>query len=122
MTSSSGGKLWDKSEPLDALIERFTVGDDYRLDGALVAADCVASLAHATMLAAIDVIEPGDLEELRGGLLAALKQAEQGAFVIERADEDGHTALERFLTRHTAAGARSTSTGTTTPTSRCARD
>ena len=106
MASSSGGKLWDKSEPLDALIERFTVGDDYRLDSALVAADCVASLAHATMLAAIDVLTPGDLEQLRGGLLAALEQAEAGTFVIERADEDGHTALERFLTRHTAAGAR----------------
>ena len=106
MASSSGGKLWDKSEPLDALIERFTVGDDYRLDGALVAADCVASLAHATMLAAIEVLTPGDLQELRGGLLAALQQAEAGTFVIERADEDGHTALERFLTGHTAAGAR----------------
>ena len=106
MADTSGGKLWDKSEPLDALIERFTVGDDYRLDSALVAADCVASLAHATMLEAIKVITPGDLESLRGGLLAALEQAEAGAFVIERADEDGHTALERFLTGHTAAGAR----------------
>ena len=106
MASRSGGKLWDKSEPLDALIERFTVGDDYQLDSALVAADCVASLAHATMLAAIAVITPGDLEQLRSGLLAALQQAEEGSFVIERADEDGHTALERFLTRHTAAGAR----------------
>ena len=106
MASPSGGKLWDKSEPLDALIERFTVGDDYQLDSALVAADCVASLAHATMLAAIAVIAPGDLEQLRSGLLAALQQAEEGSFVIERADEDGHTALERFLTRHTAAGAR----------------
>ena len=106
MASRSGGKLWDKSEPLDALIERFTVGDDYQLDSALVAADCVASLAHATMLAAIAVITPGDLEELRSGLLAALQQAEEESFVIERADEDGHTALERFLTRHTAAGAR----------------
>ena len=106
MASRSGGKLWDKSEPLDALIERFTVGDDYQLDSALVAADCVASLAHATMLAAIAVIAPGDLEQLRSGLLAALQQAEEGSFVIERADEDGHTALERFLTRHTAAGAR----------------
>ena len=38
-------KLWDKNEPLDALIEQFTVGDDYQLDGALVAADCVASMA-----------------------------------------------------------------------------
>ena len=106
MASRSGGKLWDKSEPLDALIERFTVGDDYQLDSALVAADCVASLAHATMLAAIAVITPGDLEELRSGLLAALQQAEEESFVIERADEDGHTALERFLTRHTTAGAR----------------
>ena len=106
MADTSGGKLWDKSEPLDALIERFTVGDDYQLDSALVAADCVASLAHATMLAAIEVITPGDLEELRTALLAALEQAEAGTFVIERADEDGHTALERFLTRHTAAGAR----------------
>ena len=106
MASRSGGKLWDKSEPLDALIERFTVGDDYQLDGVLVVADCVASLAHATMLAAIELITPADLEALRGSLLAALEQAEAGTFVIERADEDGHTALERFLTRHTAAGAR----------------
>ena len=104
--ASPGGKLWDKSEPLDALLERFTVGDDYQLDRVLVAADCVASLAHATMLAGIAVLTPGDLEELRSGLLAALQQAEEESFVIERADEDGHTALERFLTRHTAAGAR----------------
>ena len=62
---ASGRRLWDKNEPLDALIEQFTVGDDYRLDRALVAADCVASLAHATMLAAIGVITPAQLEELR---------------------------------------------------------
>ena len=103
---ASGRRLWDKNEPLDALIEQFTVGDDYRLDRALVAADCVASLAHATMLAAIEVITPTQLEELRGALLEALELAQRRAFSIERADEDGHTALERFLTRRTAAGAR----------------
>ena len=101
-----GRKLWDKNEPLDALIEQFTVGDDYQLDGALVTADCVASMAHATMLAAIQVITPGQLAELRAALLEALELAQRGAFAIERADEDGHTALERFLTRRTAAGAR----------------
>ena len=106
MASTSGGKLWDKSEPLDALIEQFTVGDDYQLDGALVAADCVASLAHATMLAAIEVITSDQLAELRSALLAALEQARRGAFPITRADEDGHTALERFLTQRSAAGAR----------------
>ena len=99
-------KLWDKNEPLDALIEQFTVGDDYQLDGALVAADCVASMAHATMLAAIEVVTPEQLAELRAVLLEALELAQRGAFTIERADEDGHTALERFLTQRTAAGAR----------------
>lgn len=106
MASSSDGKLWDKSEPLDALIEQFTVGDDYQLDGALVAADCVASLAHATMLASIKVITGEQLDELRAGLLVALQHAEAGTFPIARADEDGHTALERFLTSRSAAGAR----------------
>ena len=101
-----GRKLWDKNEPLDALIEQFTVGDDYRLDGALVAADCVASMAHAAMLAAIEVITPEQLEELRAALLEALELAQGGGFTIERADEDGHTALERFLTQRTKAGAR----------------
>lgn len=101
-----GRKLWDKNEPLDALIEQFTVGDDYRLDGALLAADCVASLAHAAMLAEIEVLTPEQLAELRAALLEALELAQRGGFTIERSDEDGHTALERYLTRRTAAGAR----------------
>ena len=103
---ASGRRLWDKNEPLDALIEQFTVGDDYQLDRVLVAADCVASLAHATMLAAIGVVTPAQLEELRAALLQALELAQRRAFAIERADEDGHTALERFLTQRTAAGTR----------------
>ena len=103
---ASGRRLWDKNEPLDALIEQFTVGDDYHLDRALVAADCVASLAHATMLAAIGVVTPAQLEELRAALLQALELAQRRAFSIERADEDGHTALERFLTQRTVAGTR----------------
>ncbi len=99
-------KLWDKNEPLDALIEQFTVGDDYLLDRALVAADCVASMAHAVMLARIEFLTPEQLEELRTALLAALELAQRGGFTIDRTDEDGHTALERYLTGRTEAGAR----------------
>ena len=58
------------------------------------------------MLAAIEVVTPEQLAELRAVLLEALELAQRGAFTIERADEDGHTALERFLTQRTAAGAR----------------
>ena len=100
------GKLWDKNEPLERLIERFTVGDDCRLDAALVAADCAASLAHAIMLAGIGVLTPAELGELRAALLEALALAERDRFTIAPADEDGHTALEKFLTARTAAGGK----------------
>ena len=100
------GKLWDKNEPLERLIERFTVGDDFRLDAALVAADCAASLAHATMLAGIGVLTAAELGELRAALLEALALAERHAFTIAPADEDGHTALEKFLTARSAAGGK----------------
>ena len=99
-------KLWDKNEPLEQLIERFTVGDDFRLDAALVAADCAASLAHATMLAGIGVLSAAELGELRAALLEALALAERNRFTIAPADEDGHTALEKFLTARTAAGGK----------------
>ena len=51
-------------------------------------------------------VDRAQLEELRAALLEALELAQRGAFTIARADEDGHTALERFLTQRTAAGAR----------------
>ena len=49
-------KLWDKGVALDALVERYTVGRDYLLDQDLVNADCLASMAHAAMLAKIGIL------------------------------------------------------------------
>jgi argininosuccinate lyase len=91
------GKLWEKAYSLDALIEAFTVGDDYRLDSRLVNADCVASMAHARMLAAIGILTPSDRDALHAELARIISLHGEGAFVIQPSDEDVHTAIENHL-------------------------
>lgn len=90
-------KLWEKDYDLDALIERFTVGNDYILDLQLLPADCIASAAHATMLAAVGIISVKDKDLLLSELSALLKEFDAGEFVILPEHEDGHTAIEERL-------------------------
>ena len=49
-------KIWDKGGRMHKKIEHFTVGEDYILDQVLVKYDCLASIAHAKMLAKIGII------------------------------------------------------------------
>jgi argininosuccinate lyase len=93
-------KLWEKGTQFDAVIEHFTVGDDYLLDQRLVAFDCIASLAHARMLATIDILTKQELEALTKGLTDIYQRHRSGEFIIERHHEDCHTAIENFLCRH----------------------
>ena len=91
-------KLWDKGQPLDALIETFTVGEDPALDLQLVPYDCAASKAHARMLAGIGVLNSQELTDLLAGLDEIVRLHAAGEFEIAVADEDCHTAIENFLT------------------------
>ncbi len=100
-------RLWDKGGPLDERVLRYTAGEDYRLDERLVAYDIRASIAHAEMLHAQQLLAAADLAAIRAGLTALAAEHERGAWHIELADEDGQTALERHLSeRIGAAGAR----------------
>jgi argininosuccinate lyase len=100
-------RLWDKGGPLDERVLRYTAGEDYRLDERLVAYDIRASLAHAQMLHAQQLLSAADLEAIRTGLTALAAAHERDEWRIELADEDGQTALERHLSeRIGAAGAR----------------
>jgi argininosuccinate lyase len=90
-------KLWDKGTPLDALIERFEIGDDATYDNRLVEPDVLGSLAHAEMLASIGVLTPHELEELREGLREILRLHAAGEFSMGPGDEDVHTKVENFL-------------------------
>ena len=100
-------RLWEQGAPLDARVLEYTAGDDYVLDDRLAVHDVRASIAHAEMLHAQRLLSAPDLAAIRDGLNSLAAEHERGAWRVELADEDGHTALERRLTaRVGAAGAR----------------
>ena len=91
-------RLWDKGTPLDERVLRYTAGEDYALDERLVPYDVRASIAHAEMLAAQQLLTHADLAALRAALSDLAAEHARGEWRIELADEDGQTALERLLT------------------------
>ena len=91
-------RLWDKGEPLDQIIERFTVGRDPELDLRLVHCDALSSAAHATMLCDIGILKEDEKRQLLVELKQISEEAQRGEFPISRSDEDGHTAIENRLT------------------------
>ena len=93
------GKLWDKGYELNKVVERFTVGDDYRLDLELVRWDCVGSIAHAAMLAKIGILKRDEYERLQKRLAEIVALHARDEFTILPAEEDVHTAVEGDLTK-----------------------
>jgi argininosuccinate lyase len=91
-------RLWDKAAPLDERVLHYTAGEDYALDERLVVYDVRASIAHAAMLHAQDLLSSEDFLAIRAGLTALADEHVRGEWHIELADEDGQTALERRLT------------------------
>ncbi|MEE8591070.1 MAG: lyase family protein, partial [Spirochaetia bacterium] len=104
-------KLWDKGSALDKLIEEFTVGDDPILDQSLVAADCVASLAHAGMLKQINILTTDEYEGLRKELSTIIQLNRDRSFPIRREDEDCHTAIENHLVQNVGEAGKKIQTG-----------
>jgi argininosuccinate lyase len=98
MTAASQ-RLWDKGEPVDELVHRFTVGDDPLWDRYLVHWDCLGSAAHAHTLARAGLLTADECQALLAGLteIEALDQA--GRFEISATLEDCHTAIEAYLTQ-----------------------
>lgn len=91
------GKLWDKGYDLDAVVEEFTVGDDYLLDRHLARYDILGSIAHGRMLASIGILDEKELSDLCGELKRLLKLADSGKFEVSLEQEDIHTAVEEAL-------------------------
>ncbi|HVS02484.1 MAG TPA: lyase family protein [Thermoanaerobaculia bacterium] len=90
-------RLWDRGEPLDEGVARFTVGRDADLDRLLVAHDALGSAAHAVMLGEIGVLAPEQVTALLRELAAVAREARSGSFTVAPEEEDGHTALENRL-------------------------
>jgi len=91
-------RLWDRGQPLDERILRYTAGEDHRLDARLLAYDVRGSIAHAEMLCEQKLLSEQDLTAIRGGLRQLEADFSAGAWHIELEDEDVHSALETRLT------------------------
>jgi argininosuccinate lyase len=99
-------RLWDKGEPLDERVLRYTAGEDHRLDERLVAYEVRASIAHAEMLQAQGLLAAGDLAAIQRGLLDLAASHAAGEWRIELAEEDAQTALEERLASRIGEAAR----------------
>jgi argininosuccinate lyase len=90
-------KLWAKGYELNQIVEEFMTGDDPLLDLRIAKFDCIGSKAQAQMLAKIGVLTQTEADNIKKCLDKLLKQIEEGKFVIEKSDEDVHTAIEGHL-------------------------
>ncbi|MES3032037.1 MAG: argininosuccinate lyase [Patescibacteria group bacterium] len=97
-------KLWDKkgakenNSKTNEVVENYTVGVDYLLDLELLPYDVQGTMAHAKMLHKIKILSAKELETLLAGLNKILKLWQAGEFKIDKSQEDGHTAIEAYLT------------------------
>ncbi len=93
-------KLWQAGgRRPHPLVERFTVGDDPRLDEVLAPYDLYGTAAHAAGLVRAGVLSAPEFERLRAALGELLVEAREGRFAIDPSHEDCHTEIELRLTR-----------------------
>jgi len=90
--------LWDKGKDIDARIMAFCAADDVILDRALFLFDISASRAHAEGLARIGLLDEEELAGICHELTALASAFEAGEFVLDERYEDGHSAIEAWLT------------------------
>jgi len=104
-------KLWNTENNIDALIEKFTIGQDQILDLELAQFDILGSKAHASMLASVGLISIKEKTELLTELDIISQKIDQGDFVIEPGVEDVHSQVEKMLIEKLGAPGKKLHTG-----------
>jgi argininosuccinate lyase len=105
--------LWQKdtaSSP-DARIMRFLAGDDVLIDREFFLHDIAASRTHVEGLVRIGVLDAAEGTALARELDALADDFRNGAFVLDAAYEDGHSAIEARLTERLGDVGRKLHTG-----------
>lgn len=90
--------LWDKGLPVSDWVTRFTVGNDPQWDTMLLPYDLRGTEAHVWGLAQIGILTNDEHRQIAAVLDELEKKWESGDLVVEVADEDCHTVIERALT------------------------
>jgi argininosuccinate lyase len=92
--------LWKAAGAADAdeAIMQFLAGEDIVLDRQLFPFDIAATAAHVRGLARIGILAERESDRLEELLDELLQQFEDGRFKLDGRFEDGHSAIEMFLT------------------------
>ncbi|MCM1128295.1 MAG: argininosuccinate lyase [Alistipes senegalensis] len=96
--STQKGDVWSGrfSEPVDALVQRYTASVTF--DKRLAPYDIEGSLAHAEMLHAQGILSDKDYADIQCGMMQITDEISAGLFDWQVALEDVHMNIERRLT------------------------
>jgi argininosuccinate lyase len=95
------------AEAVDRTIMEFMAGEDVILDRELFPFDIQATAAHVRGLARIGIMDQVESEALCTLLEQLRREFEAGEFVLDDRFEDGHSAIELYLTERAGdSGAR----------------
>ena len=90
--------LWHaEGRGVDERAMRYMAAEDARLDAELLPFDIRATRAHVRGLGRIGALERGDVEELVAALDEIARGVESGELAITGEFEDGHSAIEAWL-------------------------
>ena len=92
-------KLWQKDKAALQEIEKFTVGRDKEFDTLLAPFDVQASIAHATMLETVGLLNKDERDQLIRELRNIYRSIQDGTFKIHAEAEDVHSHIEWVLTQ-----------------------
>ncbi len=93
-------KLWEKKgSDINKQIEEFTVGRDPEFDMVLAKYDVQGSMAHAKMLASVNMLSAAEANMIQAELENIESEIKLGTFRMESRVEDIHSQIELNLTR-----------------------
>lgn len=91
--------IWAKGgDAIDAAIQQFVAGDDAVVDRAIFPSDVRATKAHVNGLARVGVMSAEDAAAVGACLDRLAEEFAAGTFVLDARFEDGHSAIEAYVT------------------------
>lgn len=91
-------KKQGKGDSSDPAVMAFLAGEDVELDKELLHFDIRASAAHVRGLQQIDILSAAEAEQLLNGLQSIEEKILAGVLKLDSSFEDGHSAIEWWLT------------------------
>lgn len=107
MSRSRPATLWSQAAGVNEQMLAYTVGNDREIDTVLLRWDVLGSLGHVEGLRRARIVSTAQYQAMRRALLGALRALAAGRLSIGPEHEDGHSALETWMTdRYGPSGER----------------